>query len=619
MGGMEIRPSDAQEWGILPRHCALIWAGGKFRIEFDKRAGVYLNQSQVSAREFCNPFEDGGEVFTMRLGFPSDFEGGTDPTAPTFEIYRKDLKQTKQSAAKRFWNALLLRSSFARWLVGLPWRVSSPAIFLFSVITALWLLWTANSQSQQIAAALERSPISLEVGQNLSPSIGLAGVICPRLDRSSEFIPKGTAWLYRREKQSWIGRILHNTAPRSWVVTNAHVVAQSERHACTDKNEVGETIVTAAPRPALRFPPLSASAPETVTLTGDINWDIHPLHAAFERYAGNPNGQNPSEQPSKANVYDFAIMELNNAQLSRLQPRVFLTPPKSVLDRGISVLPGQPVATFGYPSENQPFQASGASEAPFEFRSSIQSRSNAVSNMISGAATATEPALYSLVAKSAGGMSGSPVIAMETKNQVVVFGVVFSASFAQDESLRRIAIGDGTYAIDIQSLEAWLALRETGEASRAELMSTKDAIAWWQHWTSPSNGDDARSLAEIDGQRLCPSWVTEVTLSEAEDESGMPHPYLAPVAHLRQPLRVKMQDNRETRISIHSKQHDLLRLHVGNVTKSGIGRVEWRGKRSDQTLEIGISGPSSAEVEVTILDENLTTKACPARSLGNDE
>ena len=311
MGGVVLDRWEAEEYGILPRHCALLWAGGKFRLEFDRHAGVYLNGSETCARSFCNPFEDGAE-FEMRLGLPNTDRHGADlGIAPVFRVRRKDVERRKTDflnewAMQSIWIARALKLPF---LISLPWLVVAVAVlFLASFV------WD-GLQSRRITQALIRADIPEQVGEQFVPSVASIGVM-----RGERFVPYGTAWLYEHETETG--------ASSKWLVTNLHVVQQMQIGGCSGP---------AGTRPAVaRFPASAdgAIASETLALTACPR--THPLYAAFESFryplesqagalvsAGEDDLPANNGQQAVANLYDLAAFEIDANALN--QDRQFLS------------------------------------------------------------------------------------------------------------------------------------------------------------------------------------------------------------------------------------------------------------------------------------------------------
>ena len=417
MGGFVLDRWEAEEYGILPRHCALLWAGGKFRLEFDRHAGVYLNGSETCARSFCNPFEDGPE-FEMRLGLPNANANGDDlGIAPVFRIRRTDRARRKSS----WLSDLAMRMTWFRKVAMVPFLISLPAIVTFvAILTAGLVGWNAL-QSRQITEALIRGDIPQTVSDQFAQSVASIGVTC-----DDAFTPYGTAWLYEHHRASARG----NT---KWLVTNLHVIRQMKQHICEDQQQAERTIA--------KFPNRGGDATEAHIVSIDGPAYKHPLHDPFEVYRTRFS-VSESGQEAVANVYDLAAFELDDAAFpAEVSRRDFLKlqgdKPEtvSVFETNANFTqnlePGRPVLILSYPTENQPFLAAGVSSEPFQFRATLQSKSNAMSRGIPGASSNRTPALYSFSAKSAGGMSGSPVIAIDRNQNAYVSAIVFSASFVR--------------------------------------------------------------------------------------------------------------------------------------------------------------------------------------------
>ncbi|MEL6861291.1 MAG: hypothetical protein AAGL11_05590, partial [Pseudomonadota bacterium] len=482
MGGFVLDRWEAEEYGILPRHCALLWAGGKFRLEFDRHAGVYLNGSETCARSFCNPFEDGPE-FEMRLGLPSSDSAGDDlGIAPVFRVRRTDRARRKSS----WWSDLAMRASWFRKVAMVPFLVSLPALVMFVAALASVVIGVNIWQNQRITEALIRGDISQEMGAELAQSVASVGIAC-----DDEFAPLGTAWLYEHRQDGVAD-------PTKWLVTNLHVVRQINDQSCSEGASTRKVLAKFPQRPGVK----------TNALNVELNTAPrkHPLHDPFEQTRSTSRAS-PSGQQAVANVYDLAAYPLDTAALASLQnERRFLTlsapSPGQVSSYSIETLftqnvePGRPVLILSYPTENQPFLYDGVSSEPFQFRTALQSKSNAMSRSIPGVSSNRTPALYSFSAKSAGGMSGSPVIAVDQDDEPFIAGIVFAASFvrgptdAADGAPSRLASGDGTYALDATSLSSISDWPLETEPVPSESLQAVQLV--WQSWADRTNPMDER-------------------------------------------------------------------------------------------------------------------------------
>ncbi len=483
MGGFVLDRWEAEEYGILPRHCALLWAGGKFRLEFDRHAGVYLNGSETCARSFCNPFEDGPE-FEMRLGLPNANEAGDDlGIAPVFRIRRTDRARRKSS----WLSELATRVTWFRKVAMVPFLVSLPALVtavaLLSASFVGWNVW----QGQRITEALIRGDISQAMGAELAGSVASIGIVC-----DEEFTPLGTAWLYEHRQET-------AAETTKWLVTNLHVVRQMTCAQGTSQQRV-----------LAKFPNTNGVTTNALDIEVRTAPRKHPLHDPFEQERST-SGTSENGQQAIANVYDLAAFPLDDASLSSsLEKRRFLTlsapSPEKASSFSIETLftqnvePGRPVLILSYPTENQPFLYDGVSSEPFQFRTALQSKSNAMSRGIPGDSSNRTPALYSFSAKSAGGMSGSPVIALDRNNDPFIAGIVFAASFvrgpadAASGAPTRLAAGDGTYALDATSLSSisdWPLESESVPADRWQ-----EVKLVWESWA------DRKSPLDVQRQRF---------------------------------------------------------------------------------------------------------------------
>lgn len=632
MGGFVLDRWEAEEYGILPRHCALLWAGGKFRLEFDRHAGVYLNGSETCARSFCNPFEDGAE-FEMRLGLPdTDAKGADLGIAPVFRVRRKDVKRRRTDflnewAMQSVW---IMRALKLPFLVSLPWFVvAATALFLVSFI------WD-GLQSQRITQALVQAEVPERIGEQFAPSVSAIGVM-----RDNRFVPYGTAWLYEHLTQA---------GPSSkWLVTNRHVVEQMQMGGCD--GPVGT-------RPAVaRFPASPDGEIASETLQLETCPRLHPLFAAFEAFrfplesraaplvgAGEEDAVPESGQQAVANLYDLAAFEVPPNALDPARRFLTLAGPSqndlSPFDITPSftqnLQPGRPVLILSYPTENQPFLADGVSSDPFQFRTSLQSKSNAMSRSIPGRSSNRTPALYSFSAKSAGGISGSPVIAMSRDGEPFVSGIVFAASFVRGETNsagsapRRIAAGDGTYALDATSLatiESWTAVADWQIDD--EVQEIREVWKSWSNDRAPV--DEARiefswrndKVAADQGfaaLRVCQASrvlnLSQRTREEDEARGESPQPIgLTLSASAQNTLITAERRVREdtdaliqmtvstTRNEIKFPQHEI-----------GLNQASYLLEKNAGTeIEIGVAGPYKSSVTLTVYEAVLAPQDCPTR------
>ena len=78
----------ARSEGVRRRHCSLVYAGGSFRVDFDRGAGVFFLEDDRArqAVQLSNPFA-GARSVRMRLGQPKGDPGSVNPV---FVIERHD-------------------------------------------------------------------------------------------------------------------------------------------------------------------------------------------------------------------------------------------------------------------------------------------------------------------------------------------------------------------------------------------------------------------------------------------------------------------------------------------------------------------------------------------------
>lgn len=632
MGGFVLDRWEAEEYGILPRHCALLWAGGKFRLEFDRHAGVYLNGSETCARSFCNPFEDSGE-FEMRLGLPDTDANGTDlGIAPVFRVRRKDVKRRRTDflnewAMQSVW---IMRALKLPFLVSLPWFVvATAALFLVSFI------WD-SLQSDRITQALVQAEVPERVGEQFVPSVAAIGIM-----RGNRFVPYGTAWLYEHVTEAG--------ASSKWLVTNRHVVQQMQMGGC------GGAVGT---RPAVARFPASADgeiASETLQLTACPR--LHPLYSAFEAFrfpletptaplVGSGEADTAPERGPQAvaNLYDLAAFELPSDALDPAREFLSLAAPSQtdlspfdITPRFTQNLqPGRPVLILSYPTENQPFLADGVSSDPFQFRTSLQSKSNAMSRSIPGRSSNRTPALYSFSAKSAGGISGSPVIAMSRDGEPFVSGIVFAASFVRGDTNsagaapRRLAAGDGTYALDATSLatiENWTAVAEW--QINEEVQEIREVWKSWSNDRAPV--DEARiEFSQANNQvaadqglealHVCQASRVLTLSQRARDEKEAR-------GVLTEPIGLVLSDGAQNTLitaerRVREDSEALIQMTVSTTRNGikfpqheiGLNQASYLLKKNAGTeIEIGVAGPHKTSVTLTIYEAVLAAEDCPTR------
>ena len=637
MGGFVLDRWEAKEYGILPRHCALLWAGGKFRLEFDRHAGVYLNGSETSARSFCNPFEDGAE-FTMRLGMPEQKRGGgSHGIAPVFKIRRNDQAHQKTGLL----TSLALRFNLFRKVAMMPFLVRLPALVMFVTVFGAMLATLSYFQSQRINEALIRGDIPQDIGLDLAPSVASIGIVCDE-DPNRQFHPYGTAWLYEHAHSS------KNTS--KWLVTNFHVVHQMELQECASGTGQKSRVAI--------FPGVSGDKALRVTL--DDTPRMHPLYNEFEAY-GSVIEKRVEGQQSVANIYDIAAFKLTGGNAAEISPnRTFLklgAPPRSLLTSAMdsphdtssfsttadftqNIEPGRPVLILSYPTENQPFLADGVSADPFQFRTTLQSKSNAMSRTIPGESSNRTPALYSFSAKSAGGMSGSPVIVLNQNGDPFVSGIVFSASFVRGQATTsggsplRLASGDGTYALDTTSLTSitnWPAMTENATSSSAPSDDQIEKIKTvWQSWQNDQAPLDEKrqQFASINAEhRICAASRTlklsrQTKVQGSSDVRG----------ETRKPLKFQFSDQAQNTlfmIESRSKNDDeqLLQLAISKHPHgkrqtsqvTGLNQASFlkAGSAPPYEIQISAAGPHKARLVLTVLEAVNAGQPCPNREAWN--
>lgn len=640
MGGFVLDPWEAKEYGILPRHCALLWAGGKFRLEFDRHAGVYLNGSETCARSFCNPFEDGAE-FTMRLGLPEQsLRGHNSGVAPVFKIRRHDQAHQKTG----FLTALALRFDWFRKVAMMPFLVRLPALVMG--VLALGIILTAwnFSQSQRITEALIRGDIPQAIGTDLAPSVASIGMVCDG-DPNTRFKPYGTGWLYQHiDAQQRASR---------WLITNLHVVRQIEQNECPPGTGSRTTVAM--------FPGIQGNRIEALPLSLTTRPRIHPLHDAFEAFRSEFENRIEGQQ-AVANIYDIAAFELTGDDAASIaSDRKFLTLGKDIPETAWSFAtdvnftqnldPGRPVLILSYPTENQPFLADGVPSDPFQFRTTLQSKSNAMSRSIPGQSSNRTPALYSFAAKSAGGMSGSPVIALDKNGDPFVSAIVFSSSFVRGPGTtagggpQRLANGDGTYALDTTSLIS-IADWPDSDSNQSDVLDIsadqlKAIRAVWTSWsndqspldetrqrfTDLNRGYEKRFESEGLQLRICAATKMLKLSRKAPGEQLVPAR-----GETRKPVKLQFSEHAKNTLLVvesRSKRDDdqLLQLAISTKRNGKRATTQMTGlnqasylKAGDAPLEAEISaaGPYKSELVLTILEAVDQTQTCPNRETWND-
>lgn len=628
MGGFVLDRWEAEEYGILPRHCALLWAGGKFRLEFDRHAGVYLNGSDTCARSFCNPFEDGPE-FEMRLGLPGTDKSGTElGIAPVFRVRRKDHVRQKSSLLTR----LALRWRWFRKVAMVPFLVSLPALVVGVALLAAgflgWNLW----QGQRITEALIRADIPETISRKYVPSVASIGVETER-----GFRPLGTAWLYEHRKSSGESSF--------WLITNQHVAQQMQVAACPGGPQSSSAVA--------RFPRSADGTVSAETLKLPSCAFVHPLFSAFETYrsshaaqggAADGGGAAINGQQAVANLYDLAAFRIDRSDLdpSRefLRLRAPVTGTISAFDSDAAftqnLQPGRPVLILSYPTENQPFLADGVSAEPFEFRTRLQSKFNAMSRSIPGNSSNRTPALYSFSARSAGGISGSPVITLDEDGAPFVSAIVFAASFVRGDATsasgasRRLATGDGTYALDATSLstiEDWGTVPSWQVAERAAKVREV-----WDTWASDlSPLDENRILfAEANAQvtnelggpalKVCETSRMLDLTNRLEDE-------MDPRGEYPRPVRLHLSDSAQNTLivadsRIRGDAEALIQMMIHEWRRGikftnherGLNQASYLiEKNAGANIEIGIAGPYRSRVTLTVYEAIPQAQDCPTR------
>lgn len=632
MGGFVLDRWEAEEYGILPRHCALLWAGGKFRLEFDRHAGVYLNGSNTCARSFCNPFEDGPE-FEMRLGLPSTDKTGAElGIAPVFRVRRKDHVRQKTSLLTR----LALRWKWFRKVATIPFLVSLPGLVVsVAALAAVFFGWNWW-QGQRITEALIRADIPQEISQKYVPSVASIGV---ETDRG--FRPLGTAWLYEHR--------LSTGATSHWLVTNYHVAQQMQVATCPGGAQESSAIA--------RFP----SSPNGDFGSEDVSLDscahVHPLFSEFETYRASQSSSSgvfvssgedapsaASGQQAVANLYDLAAFRIDPAQLE--SPREFLRLRGSVpaslspFDSDVSftqnLQPGRPVLILSYPTENQPFLADGVSAEPFEFRTRLQSKFNAMSRSIPGDSSNRTPALYSFSARSAGGISGSPVITLDQHGDAFVSAIVFAASFVRGESTssggaaRRLASGDGTYALDATSLST---IEDWGEVASWQISERTAKIREvWNSWASDLTPlDENRVLfAEANAEAAIELGDTAIKVCEASQSLGLTNRLedeMDPRGEYPRPIKLDLSNSAQNTLIVADSRvrgdaEALIQMMVHEWRRGikftnherGLNQASYLIKKNaGANIEIGVAGPYRSRVTLTIYEAVPETQECPTR------
>lgn len=639
MGGFVLDRWEAKEYGILPRHCALLWAGGKFRLEFDRHAGVYLNGSDKCARSFCNPFEDGAE-FTMRLGMPEQSrDGGEHGVAPVFKIRRKDLAHQKTGIL----TALSLRFNWFRKVAMMPFLVRLPAlVMVVAVLGVMFAAWNF-SQGQRITEALIRGDVPQTIGTDLAPSVASIGIACDD-NPNAPFKPYGTAWLFENSNAT--------QGSSKWLITNLHVVRQMAQDGCAPETGRGSRIAM--------FPGTQGDKTEALAVRLATRPRMHPLHDEFDKFRSEFENRIEGQQ-AVANIYDIAAFELTGEEAAAISlNRTFLTlgedSPSNAWSFATDVNftqnlePGRPVLILSYPTENQPFLADGVPADPFQFRTSLQSKSNAMSRTIPGESSNRTPALYSFSAKSAGGMSGSPVIALNSNGDPFVSGIVFSASYVRGPATTsgggplRLATGDGTYALDTTSLttitdwpDSEASLPGALDVSADRLDAIREVWSSWSNDQSPLdekrqqfsdlNRAYEKRFASANVQlQICAASKT-LKLSRRTKEDSMDETR----GESRKPVKLQFSElakNTLLMIEARSKRDDdqLLQLAISTTRNGKRVTSQMKGlnqasflKAGDALLdtEISAAGPYKGELVLTILEAVDQSQDCPNRENWN--
>ncbi|HVY90485.1 MAG TPA: hypothetical protein VG942_16580 [Hyphomonadaceae bacterium] len=386
---------------VNARHCTLVYTGAGFRIDFERDTRVFIGDSPTPTLGLSDPFVHSGDSkeIKLRLGMPVAAASGGAASAsrnPVFYISRDDagaadLKNLKPGAQhsndpieriKEGDRGRRRQAVFAGLL----------AVAMLVIGVGLFALATRVDQHEKWAQDMQAG---------LSQSVGVIGVARIENGREVSFEPTGTGWLCCADAGKSASPVL---------ITNYHVWAASS-------GLVQRTGGSA--RIVIHFPDGAAAAPlsDRQIVLQDIGAKTeirsHPLYGAFATFL--TNNQLADAAP---NVYDvISIPIIGSPKAMEGRPLLSLAQPRGA-PQGT-----EPVAAIGYPIENLPYALNYDSPVPKFYPSNIVRRTSP----FLGPAAHGVPSLLALQAESAGGLSGSPVIAGE-KGSFHVVGLVMQAS-----------------------------------------------------------------------------------------------------------------------------------------------------------------------------------------------
>lgn len=513
-----ISEQEAEEFGIFPRHCVLLWAGGKFRLDFDRYAKVYLDGQKQAAMDWCNPFEWGQDQVGLTLG-----NHWTERVAqsPTFRIVRRDLDRAAFGwSDARTDNALdhptdsIDRVNWNTKTVEQLRQSQSTAkrrniFFATILLSALAALAFLVSQNTERLLEAERA-IPFSANENtlaeIAENVGSIGLLWSedheQPSARSHFAPIGTGWIYRKRRDE---------AP-SWLVTNAHVTQQILNSQAQGSSRLSKH---ATAKVIARFPAEGSDTGfDDIELSGVTSDEtkrayVHPFFDDFKVEYGD----------AAANVFDVAVYKLNEHEKTELGQRRGLTVaeevPIEIRRAWLGVLDGKetPLASVesmeltglgvlivGYPVERVPFLSAGVAEEPAAHRSFVTQELNAFSRRWTLERDIELPRLIQFKAQSAGGMSGGPIIRSGQNQKPEVIGMVFAGSYRDDpdgEKLfgqnARVASSDISYGLGISSLENLL-LHKDGDNTRHEILDQRLDTVAKPAWTEARSGADRLTL-----------------------------------------------------------------------------------------------------------------------------
>lgn len=463
--------------GVRYRHCALVFAGGSFRIDFDRDCRVFVSNSILdfdpSARpgaklnpihQLHNPFLN-ADTFYMRLGQPFVVQESRNPL---IRVTKKDadVKERKRFTRKQM--ARLRRGEMdtidlvrktdrnvrrqTLTLGGLAIALGAGLITLAAFFVGLRTLERAQAELRENVTMLQaQTPAQTWIAET-APSVAQL-----MIETKSGTQAAGTAWLWCYSDNP--NACAPDTdKPPVYLVTNAHVLNKLQAAARANIEE--------EPMYAAIFPRRHVSeAPVKIVLEdADMTRFVaHPFNSDSTR----------TQQERRASAYDLAVVRLsakqNNALGERLRFQIETTRTPREGDLSLSI---------GYPVEGSQNASDLEDPTPTANWTRLNRRVTPFYGHISllglindktcdavkaaheagtspGKRSLLMPAYYSLFSTSLGGVSGGPIIDRCSKK---VFAIAQSQdsidvqSLAEQLDVDDIPVGALLYAISIDGL-----------------------------------------------------------------------------------------------------------------------------------------------------------------------